>query len=514
MIRIKRVIFDEIDTISTMIQTRIQSDYVWFVSASFKNDRIGTYYSNIKDDEIDRVTLRCEEEFIRQEFPLEDPIVFKYVSVNKYVDETLVGLVGEEELKGINALDYTKIKNDYFKIIPNKDDGATELVVEDNRNEIEFLKIRLDDMKKDMERLKVEVTNDGLDYEDIEEEDNNTDPRIKMILEYNVRIEKDEDRLRECEMRRELIREKVVKNRLCMICFGDIENKSIKEIFRSECCKTDFCVDCIHYLFEVKKREYEMKKKEEELKNKQNLKQTQSQSQSQISIETTSNSIETTITTITSTLTDESQEINYDEWFKDLDICCKKCDKKGEYKNYKKMRMVKRRNKEEKAKDRTSKIERFEYILQQNNAEKKKYIVFSDFYNTFNPIKDLLEKMNIKFLELDGGSIESIDNSVKEYREGESQVLLSNSTFFGCGLNMEFTSDIIFMHKMEIGTERQVIGRAQRPGRTSQLRIHYIYYNNEEYGKDVEYESHTQFYGEEDILQGLEGLDIKEVVLE
>jgi hypothetical protein len=134
-------------------------------------------------------------------------------------------------------------------------------------------------------------------------------------------------------MRRELIREKVVKNRLCMICFGDIENKGMKDIFRSECCKTDFCVDCIHYLFEVKKREVEMKKKEEELKNKQKQSQTQIQTEQK-----TENELESTTST-----TSNSIEIDYNEWFKDLDICCKKCDKKGQYHNYKKMKLVKMR---------------------------------------------------------------------------------------------------------------------------------------------------------------------------
>lgn len=496
MMKIKRVVFDEIDTISTMIQTKIEADFVWFVSASFKEDRIGTYYSEVSPEYLDQVSFTCEEEFIRQQFPLEDPIVFKYVSINKYIDEILAPLVKDEELRGMNALDYTKIKNDYFKRIPYHDDGALELVVEENRMEIDFLKLRLEDMKKESKRLTEDLRSDGLFEEDDEEE--TTDPRMKMVKEYAKRLVEDEKQLKEAEKQRDVIRSKVSKNRICMVCYQDIETKKIKikngeveeekemnQIFRTECCKTDFCIDCVHYLFDVEKRVVEMKKREEELKEKGKIEKQK---------------------------IEEAKERNFEEDFKDLKIECKKCDEKCEYSQFKKMRLIRRRNKEEKLKDRTSKIQRFKEILQnQKDHEKKKYIVFSDFYNTFRFIKDTLDEMKIQYLELDGGSIETIDKAVKEYREGDCQVLLSNSTFFGCGLNMEFTSDIIFMHKMEKGTERQVIGRAQRPGRSQALRIHYIFYDNEERGKEVNYDAHTEFFLDD---VNLHDLEIEEVTYE
>ena len=56
---------------------------------------------------------------------------------------------------------------------------------------------------------------------------------------------------------------------------------------------------------------------------------------------------------------------------------------------------------------------------------------------------------------------------------------MSNSTLFGCGMNFENSSDIIFVHKMNESMEKQVIGRAQRFGRTSILNIIYLEYENE-----------------------------------
>ncbi len=537
MLSMKRVIFDEIDTISSMLQQRVQSDFVWFVSASFKSDRIGSYYSTISESKIDERIIKCEEEFIASCFPLEEPEVLKYVSVNKYIDETLATLVTEDELRGMNAMDYTKMKNEYYKKIPFSDEGAVELMVEENRNEIEFFKIRIEDMEKEIKRLKDEIDSEGIEVPEKVEE--NEEPRVNMYREYLVRIKNDKKELIELEKKKDIIRNKVCKNRICMICYQNIEDKKVydkedtefknpknmKEIFRTNCCKSDICIECVHWLFDNKKWEIEMKKKEEELKKKQEEKEKMKalgRTKSMEDLEKERNERideRRRMKEERLKMSEENKERDYNKDFEGIEVECKKCDCKTKYDMYKKMRMIKRRGKDEKEKDRTSKIDRLEKILDGEREvpdikNKRKFIIFSDFYNTFKGVKDLLNKKEMKFMELDGGKIETIDKSVKEYREGETQILLSNSTFFGCGLNMEFTTDIVFMHKMEKGTEKQVIGRAQRPGRTNRLKVHYIYYNNEEYGKDVEYESHTQFYGDEDVLAGLEGLDIKEVVLE
>ena len=49
----------------------------------------------------------------------------------------------------------------------------------------------------------------------------------------------------------------------------------------------------------------------------------------------------------------------------------------------------------------------------------------------------------------------------------------------GCGMNFENTTDIILMHKIKPEMEKQVIGRAQRPGRKSVLHIHRLLHQNE-----------------------------------
>ena len=46
-------------------------------------------------------------------------------------------------------------------------------------------------------------------------------------------------------------------------------------------------------------------------------------------------------------------------------------------------------------------------------------------------------------------------------------------------MNLENTTDIIIMHKMQGDIEMQAIGRAQRFGREGELRIWKLYYQNE-----------------------------------
>jgi SNF2 family DNA or RNA helicase len=57
--------------------------------------------------------------------------------------------------------------------------------------------------------------------------------------------------------------------------------------------------------------------------------------------------------------------------------------------------------------------------------------------------------------------------------------LLINPKAYGSGLNLENTTDVVIYHKLNEQMNRQVIGRAQRPGRTSRLRIWYLFNENE-----------------------------------
>lgn len=65
------------------------------------------------------------------------------------------------------------------------------------------------------------------------------------------------------------------------------------------------------------------------------------------------------------------------------------------------------------------------------------------------------------------------------YNTGKIKILLLNANHYSCGINLINTTDIIFFHKMNNELSNQIIGRAQRYGRTSNLRVHELYYEQE-----------------------------------
>ena len=112
-------------------------------------------------------------------------------------------------------------------------------------------------------------------------------------------------------------------------------------------------------------------------------------------------------------------------------------------------------------------------------GQDRKIIIFSDYPSIFYYIQIICNENNVEYIELDQGNIQEIDKCVNNYKYGNAKILLSNSTLFGCGMNFENSTDIIFIHKMEENIEKQVIGRAQRMGRKTKLNIIYLQYENE-----------------------------------
>lgn len=105
-----------------------------------------------------------------------------------------------------------------------------------------------------------------------------------------------------------------------------------------------------------------------------------------------------------------------------------------------------------------------------------KMLIFSEYENSFIDIENSLNMYGIKHARLKGNSI---NKNVDEYRNGDLQVLLVNSHAYGSGLNLENTTDVVLFHKFDNDIETQIIGRAQRPGRTSSLNVWYLLNGNE-----------------------------------
>jgi hypothetical protein len=129
---------------------------------------------------------------------------------------------------------------------------------------------------------------------------------------------------------------------------------------------------------------------------------------------------------------------------------------------------------------RKDKLENFEALLRERCSVpgQNKLLVFSSFDNSFTDIVRVLDKVGIRWKYLKG-NVAVISNIVREYRTGTLDVLLVNSQHCGSGSNFENTTDLVVWHKSDKNIEHQIIGRAQRSGRTCPLKLWYMVYDTE-----------------------------------
>lgn len=108
-----------------------------------------------------------------------------------------------------------------------------------------------------------------------------------------------------------------------------------------------------------------------------------------------------------------------------------------------------------------------------------KFIVFSRYENPFDGIAADLAALNIDVEQVNGNK-DMVHGILKRFREGQTRVLLLNLDNFAAGLNLEAATHIILYHGGLSGIERQqIIGRAQRLGRTTPLKVVQLLHENE-----------------------------------
>ena len=126
------------------------------------------------------------------------------------------------------------------------------------------------------------------------------------------------------------------------------------------------------------------------------------------------------------------------------------------------------------------KLGMLEDILRDRCAPQRgaKVLIFSTHDHPFKEITEVLDRLRISFRLLRGNHF-VVNKIVDEYKTGALDVLLVNTAHYGCGLNLENTSDIIMYHRVRPDVENQIVGRAMRMGRADQLKIWHMLYENE-----------------------------------
>lgn len=102
-----------------------------------------------------------------------------------------------------------------------------------------------------------------------------------------------------------------------------------------------------------------------------------------------------------------------------------------------------------------------------------KFIIFSNYDETFQNIRDLLNDEKFSFSEIKG-SMEIREKQLESFKNGSKSVLFLNSLTNGAGINIQEATDIILYHKMNEDIQSQVIGRAYRIGRKTELNVHHF----------------------------------------
>ena len=118
-----------------------------------------------------------------------------------------------------------------------------------------------------------------------------------------------------------------------------------------------------------------------------------------------------------------------------------------------------------------SKNEKIIEILRQNPSGK--FLIYSEYDNTFYPLKFMFYNENISFTELKG-AIKIREKSLDIFKNGRVQVLFLNSSNSCAGINLPEATDIILCHQMNSDIEKQIIGRATRIGRNIELHVHHL----------------------------------------
>lgn len=106
-----------------------------------------------------------------------------------------------------------------------------------------------------------------------------------------------------------------------------------------------------------------------------------------------------------------------------------------------------------------------------------RFLVFSRCDHTFYRLVERLVREGISHAEMKG-STAMMMKTLQRFREGQLRVIMLNTMHAGSGIDISCATDVILFHSM--GHDGvQAIGRAQRVGRTSTLRVHHLCYPNE-----------------------------------
>ena len=426
-IGISRLIIDEVDSIKIPASEHIDAEFTWFISSSrlkLENPRgqivyVPSTYVNWNGEQI-QTTRRTLVDKINHIGYFRDTLL----DLESLYFKNYIFLKSKEEFV-TNSFHLPDIKFEIIKCLGNIYTNVLNGIVSQdvmnmiNAGDIKSAVISIGCDTQDEAGLIKLVTKDlekNLNNKQIEYE-------AKQQMHYSsatakqAALDKLKVDIKELENKIESIKERVIDTNACPICCDDISNKTILQ-----CCNNAFCFECISMSLNHKPSCPLCRKK---IGNKD-------------------------LIVIKEKLEEQIEECQGDD-----------DSKRTKLENL---------------------IKYLEKIMPKPKSKikkrKRKILIFSEFEQSFNDIENYLMNSPFKYDKLKG-STSAINNKVRKYKEDDIDILLLNSKYFGSGLNLENTTDMFIFHKMNTSMEKQVIGRAQRPGRKDQLKVYRLCYDNE-----------------------------------
>lgn len=412
-LNVRRVFFDEADTIKNLLAHAMPCGMTWFVSASIKRvfdsknnmAQIGGFKLHL--NQLLQNECHCSDDFINKNIVLPLPNTEYFKCKDFYLDNMLCDLLDKKQLSYINGHDYSNIRT----ICGNATIKDTKDIVLNLYNNSKKNLIDYNEQLKEIEKkLKYVYTQD--------EKNKYIETRDKILNQkyYHENIT-------------EKIKSLSINFYLCIKCFEKVKSqKNINqntfrvEFYETEC-NTYICNKC-----------YNLEIDNELIKN---------------------------------------EDID----IKKIKIKCLNCNNTHLVENLKFHTEEFIHNKNEI--DITN-INKSIILSQLLEVCSNKIIIYSEHRGVSNIIKTIFLNNKDIYLQLDGGNIKDLDNILDNFKNNPKvKILLIDDTSFGVGLNIEYATDIIFFNNIEKNVKEQLIGRAQRMGRTTKLNIWELLYTNE-----------------------------------
>ena len=150
-----------------------------------------------------------------------------------------------------------------------------------------------------------------------------------------------------------------------------------------------------------------------------------------------------------------------------------------------------------------------------SNKKDGSFIIFANFTETFTKIEKELKDIGVPYHILKGqGS--TVQKYITDFKEKRVNVLMLNAKFFGAGMNLQMTTDIIMYHRFTDEMEEQIVGRAQRLGRDINLplNVYYLVHDNEKQTFENNFSFKDKIIGINDLVDDIKDKQNKNLLLD